>query len=69
MYPGEKNYDCERINNKQNNSKRFHNCIIDVNRFCAGLCFKNGEVKLGKSVLYRLNDRKYLTQETGDEKK
>ena len=37
----------ERISNKQNNGKGFHDRIIDV-IFFTGLYFNNGEVRLGK---------------------
>ena len=35
----------------------FHDRIIDANKFSAGLCFKNGEVRLRKLVLDGLKRR------------
>ena len=57
----------ERNNNKQNNGKRFHYCIIDTQKYSVGVCFKNGEVRFGKAVLCELQDRKRLRQEVDDE--
>ena len=46
----------------------FHERIIDTKKVAAGLCFTNGDVRFGKSVLDWLKDTKRLRQKIDDGK-
>ena len=58
----------ERINNKQIDGNIFNNVINDMIKISAGLCFKNGEVRLGKPLLDGLLNRKRIAEELVTEK-
>ena len=58
----------ERINNNQISGKTFKNIITDAKKMSAGLCFKNGEVRLGKTLLDGLLNRKRLAEDLVIEK-
>ena len=58
----------ERINNKQITVKIFKYIINNAKKISDGLYFKNGEVRLGKTLLDGLLSRKRLAEELVIEK-